>query len=504
MADANAGPPAAMRVFVSYSHTPPENAEFARGVAARLRHAGFGVWLDEEEIPHGGDIEVHITKAARASDAGLFIVTKRWLERQRSYIRHEVSLFDRPGARRLAILREPADEDELGPHFATIKTMEWFPDDPQPYARLWEIYCGVLDKRPGSRVEWEENGRRIFGGNPATPPIILPEPPLAKPAPQRQQGVFELATSARPVGCISASGCTWLVTEQDEWAEIGNDDLPQPPIQVLSGYTATISGANELLVAGYDATVARLRGRKWEMITVESPILCFAGGVDGTIAGTASGAVIALDVSQKPLFRMRDPVAALARFEGGMLALGTRGTFGRVAWPAASQEILNWIAPGDLGRPVGFFPAMELNHVGVHSSTRIGVLAPDTENLALCPKVFEEGIRSVAFLGLQMWPYAVHTDAGNLFLVDASLTNTRAVKLPRRVTVTGCAGAGQTGAMLAWTNKGRLYRVSAQGLPDPIADRNVVMACCLTGADTALVVRWNEGQRVTVEKVRFD
>jgi hypothetical protein len=64
-----------------------------------LRVAKFTPWLDEEEI-WGGDIDSAIATAARQSDFGLFIVSKRWLERP--YTLHEVRLFkDRPAEKRV-------------------------------------------------------------------------------------------------------------------------------------------------------------------------------------------------------------------------------------------------------------------------------------------------------------------------------------------------------------------------------------------------------------------
>lgn len=162
-------------VFISYSHQPPENAEFVRQLAARLRAANFDVWLDEERIAGAEDIEESIWAAIAAADAAVFVVNSRWLERDRAYIRHEVSLVSqRAAARRVIVLREPAEDRELGPYFATLKRLEWFPDDPQPDARFWEIYCGITGTPPGPRSDWEERGRRVTAPAAAAPQTAAP------------------------------------------------------------------------------------------------------------------------------------------------------------------------------------------------------------------------------------------------------------------------------------------------------------------------------------------
>src|SRR5580704_4557393 len=117
MADAKmTGQSPKRRIFISYSHEPKENAEFVRSLARQLSKAGFEVWLDEERIAAGEDIEAQIKSAIEAADVGLFVVTSRWLKRDRDWIRHEATLFgQRPGTRRLVLLREPAGDGDLGP-----------------------------------------------------------------------------------------------------------------------------------------------------------------------------------------------------------------------------------------------------------------------------------------------------------------------------------------------------------------------------------------------------
>ncbi|MGA7884121.1 MAG: AAA-like domain-containing protein [Acidobacteriaceae bacterium] len=168
-------------VFISYSRLPEENAEFVRQLAARLRAANFEVWLDEERISVADNIQEKIVEAISSADAALFVVNSRWLQKDRDFIQFEISLVgDQRAARRVVVLREPAGVKELGPYFCTLNRMEWYPDDPQPDARFWEIYCGITGTPPGPRNEWEARGRSLSTPQPVPNPI-RPTAPVTPP-----------------------------------------------------------------------------------------------------------------------------------------------------------------------------------------------------------------------------------------------------------------------------------------------------------------------------------
>ncbi len=194
-------------VFISYSHEPPENADFVRELATKLRAANFDVWLDEERIAGAEDIEESIWAAITTADAALFVVNSRWLQRDRAYIRQEVSLFaQKTMARRVVVLRDPADDKELGPYFSTLKRLEWRREDPQPDARFWEVYCGITGTPPGPRNDWEERGRRLTSSQPAPKPAPqpparvapAPEPPKVRRAEKPQKVALLYKRSAQP------------------------------------------------------------------------------------------------------------------------------------------------------------------------------------------------------------------------------------------------------------------------------------------------------------------
>src|SRR5262245_47306324 len=117
------------RVFISYSHEPAENSEFAQELAEHLRSAGFDPWLDEENIPGAARFEQEIREAIQKAQHAIFIVTKRWLER--AYTRFELTLFDKhPVAthRRVALKREDFDNHELAPQLQQLNLITWRPD----------------------------------------------------------------------------------------------------------------------------------------------------------------------------------------------------------------------------------------------------------------------------------------------------------------------------------------------------------------------------------------
>jgi hypothetical protein len=175
-------------VFISYSRQPKENAEFVRQLAGRLRAANFEVWLDEERISIADNIQEKIIEAISKADAALFVVNARWLEQDRDFIRYEVSLVaDQRAARRVVVMREPAGTRELGPYFSTLNRLEWYPEDAEPDARFWEIYCGITGTPPGPHSEWEDRGRGLVAqsmAEPAPRPSAPPASPAAQPTAQ--------------------------------------------------------------------------------------------------------------------------------------------------------------------------------------------------------------------------------------------------------------------------------------------------------------------------------
>jgi len=494
------------QVFISYSHEPPENAEFVRNLAGRLRLAGFVVWLDEEQIPGAAHIERALRKAVGESEIGLFVVTSRWIDRE--WTQYEVKLFAmREDSRRLVVLREDVDLGDLGPHLISVKNVRWAPDDKALDARFWEIYCGINNLPPGPRERWEQEGRRVASSH-TNPETVAPPTPAAEaeqPGLRPRQRI-SLPCTGRPVASVVGDKWTFIVTDHEEWLGIAPDGKLHPTLTRLSDHsTAAFSSNQELLVGMYEPMVVRLRNGHWEYLPQEASVLCFGTSPDGDMAGNAAGGLQMIDAAPPvAAVRIRDPIVALASYDGGLIVLGSRGKFGRVSWPLTSKDALAWINTDALGRPVGFFGAVEYNRVGVYSATRLGVLDPLSERLELCEQTFEQGIREVVFLGARSRPYAVLTDAGRLMLVDAGLNNARAVQLPRETCVVGCCQAEMSGKFHAWTHDGELYAISDRGVQSVAAD-GVALAYYPDPSVKALhVVRWQAETGASVEWLTLD
>jgi hypothetical protein len=486
------------QVFISYAHAPAENAAFVRDLAGRLRVAGFEVWLDEEQIPGAANIREALEKAIEESEIGLFIVTSAWVKRD--WTQYEVELFGmRKDSRRLAVIREEVDLRALGPYLIKLKHVEWKPNEEEWDARFWEIYCGINDLPPGPREFWSRRALEVTAASLSKPSGFAPAT-----APQRVREPGErivLPCSGRPVRCVVGKEWTFIVTDHEEWIGIGADGNLHPALPRLSEHAGVAFGSNhELLVGMYEPLMARLRNGRWEYLPQEAPVLCFANGPEGDILGNAAGGLVAIDASPLTTVRVRDPVIQLEAFEDGLIVLGSRGSFGRLSWPLNHQDSLRWINADELGRPVGLFSAVEYNQVGLYSATRIGVLNAMTEELRVYDRHIEDGIREVTFLGARSQPYAVLTDAGGLWLVDAGLGNARAIRLPRDGFVRGCTAAERPTEFYVWTNGGELYAVYSRGGFELIAADGVVLAYCPSPSLNALhLVRWQQETGATLE-----
>jgi hypothetical protein len=252
--------------------------------------------------------------------------------------------------------------------------------------------------------------------------------------------------------------------------------------------------------------IVRLREEHWEYLPQEAPILCFTTHQDSDFAGTAAGGLVLLnDTSSVPVFRIREPVIALASFGKGLAALGSRGIFGYVSYPDVQEKTLKWINSDKLGRGVGLFKSVDYNQIGIYSSTMIGVADPLKGQVNICARKFKEGIREVVFLGARSKPYAVLTDAGNLLLVDAGLGSVQAIQFPYEVYVRGCYPS-RRGEIHAWTSDECLYAISSEGGIKELVNGDVALAYHpQTGLTNILhIVRYSAEMGASIEQIKLD
>lgn len=460
---------ARQQVFISYSREPAENSEFVRDLAGWLSQIRFFVWLDEEQIPAASSIQAEIRKAINESDVGIFVITSRWVKRE--WTQYEVILFGgRKNSRRLGILREDIDLGDLGPYLSGLNFVNWSKEDDERYAHYWEIYCGITNTPPGRKSEWANKARSLTGD--------FRDENTSKPLPDFKlpQGQQPLPFTGCPIRLVKGEKWTFVITDREEWLGISAEGELHSEMNRLGDYTNVTFGANqELLVGKYEPMIVRLREKHWEYLPQRAPVLCFTVHQEQNFAGTAAGTVILIDDALSVnILQIRDPVIALASFESGLAVLGSRGLLGYISTPFSHENTLKWINSDKLGRVVGLFDSVDYDQVGFYSQTMIAVADPVREELIICQYQFKEGIREVIFLGAQTNPYAVLTDAGNLFIVDAGLSSVQPVRFPRLSHVIGCCPSPPRD-LLVWTSEGSLYAISSGGCKELFRD-DVVLA----------------------------
>jgi hypothetical protein len=314
-------------------------------------------------------------------------------------------------------------------------------------------------------------------------------------------GRFKLSCVGVPVACLPDASAAYIATDLGEWVRVNAGGKTRLTAAPLSAHTAAVIGSGgDLAVSLYNGQIARLTTGGWNILQLDAPALCLCTGGHADYVGAADGAVIRIEQDgTTPLMRVRDPVIALASYDAGLLVLGSGGIFGCVDEPVQPGAALKWIETGSLGRLAGFFTAIEASSVGVFSATQIGIALPGTGTLTACPKVFDDGIRDVVFLGARSYPYAVITDRGEVYLVDAGLTDVRPVRLPGgNMSVCGCVGIGG-GRVAAWARDGKLYAVAANGLAELLAADGVVFATALPGGTLLAVVRHSTADGTSAE-----
>jgi hypothetical protein len=150
-----------VKVFISYAHTPGDTP-VAQYLAARLRDIGIDTWLDEAKLRGGDLLQPAIEKAIGESNAGLFIISPSWLERE--WTAFELDQFDRRDprvVRRIPILRSNRKELSLPPPLVKMTCIPWLEEDGDGDARFWQIYCALTDTEPGPSAEWTKRGQTV-------------------------------------------------------------------------------------------------------------------------------------------------------------------------------------------------------------------------------------------------------------------------------------------------------------------------------------------------------
>jgi hypothetical protein len=492
-------------IFVSYSHSPPEESEFARQLAHRLRDVGFEPWLDEEQILPGADFEAVIRKTISSASRAVFLVTRRWLERP--YTRLELNLFANhanPTCRLVAVKREDIEDLELAPQLQRMNVIPWLPDDSEPDACFWLVYCGLTGKPQGPRENWDEEGRKL-----CRRPASVPTDPT--PAPAAPFGAEPwLPCQARPVLLAPSPHGTLLASDTGECFLIGASGLKaSEPLRELQGCTAAVVAPDGTLVASrYSPMVAVLGPKGWEFQTCTSePVLSLAATPHGVTAGDRAGnAILFLGGGRYKTVRFGEPMLDLQPSDAGLAALGAQGALGFLGWADEWDEAFQMVSLARYGnRPVGLFDAGKPGRIGYSDGDRLAVVDVGTGRVSPGARHFPEGIRQVVLLKRRPVCYGVLTDAGELVLVEADLSAARMITLPGNGPKVAGVCRGPGGGVLAWTVEGNLYALSRDNAIRKVAEENIVLAHAESDASGRIhVVRWRTGGEAQVRQIQVE
>ena len=492
------------RVFISYSHEPEENSLFVRDLAKILRSSGFDPWLDEEQIPGATNFESVIRNAIREANHGLFVITKRWLERP--YTRMELNLFGRHDADthyRVAINRDGIDPLDVAAQLQQLHIIEWRVDDPQPDARIWEVYAALTRRPPGPRSEWAENGRRLIVGHDKAESSQKSAHNLLNEPSRHPDQIFK-PNSCRPVLALPTGDSTVVMTDGEVCFRIGPGGNISP-IEPLRAWAVATVSEGTVAATLYNRMFVRLCSKEWEYRSLEAQPLTVSGGPQGAVVGDANGAATlfsGLD-SRPRLISFGQPIIELFAFDGGVFAIGAEGQLGAAFWDAAGNGFEPVVLPKHFQRPVGFFPTHDPSRVGFWSPLMLAVLETESRKMKIESVTFPDGIRNVVALGRHPGSFLVLTDTGRLHYLEPSLDFTYSILIPIEPSeVTGICRMGTNGA-LAWTIGGALFFVARDRTVRKIATEHVALACpdpIVTGQ--VLAVCWSEDQGTQVQLIR--
>ena len=482
-----------LRVFVSYRREPEENTHFVRNLVSQLRLAGLAPWLDKEQISGGDYLDPAVSKAVQNSDCALIVVTSNWVESKNTQF--ELSLIDERKLRLVVLRRDKLGLNALGAKLTGKVVLDWPRDDDEPDARLWEVYCGLTGAALGPESEWNDRGRYIVQESIAQGQISDEQ---SRPiiAPKRSTTVSPdspLPCNGKPKRCFVGRKRSYLITDQNEWLVANMEDQISLAGNPLAPYSSAVIGENdELYVGMFEPIAAIFRNEEWDHVPLEASALALAAVAGDVVAGTAAGGLMSvLEMNSRARIRLRDPIVGLAVCQDIVLALGSQGMFGWIAWPPDSSTSLRWIETEASGRPLGFFPAVEEDRVGFFSKSRLSLVKPTSQWVETSEDIFEDGVQDVQFLGAGTAAYLAVSELGSFCLLDPNLTQIRTVRLKEQAgSVVGYCGTGRPGEFLAWTESGGLFLADAEGRHDRLSDNGVIFAfASLSHKNEANVVR---------------
>ena len=467
------------RVLVSYSPQPRENARFAGGLAEGLRRVGFEVSLYEVQKGTEPVAEVVTGERTKGTRHSLVIVTNDWLDAPGSQAELELPA-GRPVElqRRVAVLRERVDKRLLAARLPGTQSIDWLPEDQEPDARFWEVYCALTRTTVGDPCDWARNGRNLLGGwKPAE---------AASGAGETADVTAFVECPSRPVLAQPADGWTLLLTDTGKCFQVDREEPPRlHPLPDLDGCSAvTVDAMGRLFVGFFEGMVATPRDGEWAYHAADAPVLSLVATDRGVAIGDAHGFITFRDDRSSAHAKVAagEPVVEMIALNSEVVALGARGGLWRVGWTESGSISLLSVSPNEaLGRPVGLFYTGDALKVGVFSAERVALLGLESRFLTVGIRRFPEGINSVARFGPKPGaadhpPFCVLTDSGQVWIASADLKTVAPVVLPDESKEVVGLAPGPAGWVLAWSAAGTLVAVGRDRGVRTLATSRVTLA----------------------------
>ena len=153
-----------MHVFISYSRMDMSYAQLTRSCAGKLNWQTF---LDEEDLPPGGEWRLKIRSALESSELFLGVLTPRWIESTWARLELDVycELIKLNGQKKKEIIFLEFEKVSLYDHMIPIIA------EKQKIANAaglkieelcWLMHCGHIQKSPGTREAWAGYGSNII------------------------------------------------------------------------------------------------------------------------------------------------------------------------------------------------------------------------------------------------------------------------------------------------------------------------------------------------------
>jgi CheY-like chemotaxis protein len=118
------------KVFISYHH---EDAEFAENLKYRIKDAGFGSWVDSENLRAGEEWQVRIDQALKSAFTLIVIMTP---DAQASeYVTYEWSFAWGAGVKVIPIMYK---QTQLHPRLKTLQYLDFTNYSTRPWDKLFE------------------------------------------------------------------------------------------------------------------------------------------------------------------------------------------------------------------------------------------------------------------------------------------------------------------------------------------------------------------------------